>query len=124
MNLNQLKHFYMVCVYGSLSEASKHLYISQPSLSSSIKLLEKEFGVSLFNRRYIGMELTTEGKRLFEMCKDILCCVAIGKITSGICLKYFVLHYYPIVFPQLPVFFCRDSIYAILYKFKIFMNMT
>ncbi len=72
MNLNQLKHFYAVCEYGSLSEASEHLYISQPSLSSSIKLLEKEFGVSLFNRRYKGMELTTEGKRLFEMTRDIL----------------------------------------------------
>ena len=72
MNLNQLKYFYEVCVCGSLSEASKYLYISQPSLSSSIKSLEKEFGVSLFNRRYKGMELTTEGKRLFEMCKDIL----------------------------------------------------
>ena len=72
MNLNQLKHFYTVCIYGSLSEASEHLYISQPSLSSSIKLLEKEFGVSLFNRRYKGMELTTEGKRLFEMSTDIL----------------------------------------------------
>lgn len=72
MNLNQLKYFYAVCIYGSLSVASECLYISQPSLSSSIKSLEKEFGVSLFNRRYKGMELTTEGKRLFEMCKDIL----------------------------------------------------
>lgn len=72
MNLNQLKYFYTVCIYGSLSVASEYLYISQPSLSSSIKSLEKEFGVSLFNRRYKGMELTTEGKRLFEMCKDIL----------------------------------------------------
>lgn len=72
MNLNQLKYFYTVCIYGSLSEASEYLYISQPSLSSSVKLLEKEFGVSLFKRHYKGMELTTEGKRLFEMCKDIL----------------------------------------------------
>jgi len=72
MNLNQLKYFYTVCTDGSLSAAAEHLYISQPSLSSSIKSLEKEFGVSLFNRRYKGMELTTEGKRLFEMCKDIL----------------------------------------------------
>lgn len=72
MNLNQLKYFYTVCIQGSLSSASECLYISQPSLSSSIKSLEKEFGVSLFNRRYKGMELTTEGKRLFEMCKDIL----------------------------------------------------
>lgn len=72
MNLNQLKYFYVVCIYGSLSAASEYLYVSQPSLSSSIKGLEKEFGVSLFNRRYKGMELTAEGKRLFEMCKDIL----------------------------------------------------
>lgn len=72
MNLNQLKYFYTICIYGSLSVASEYLYISQPSLSSSIKSLEQEFGVSLFNRRYKGMELTAEGKRLFEMCKDIL----------------------------------------------------
>lgn len=72
MNLNQLKYFYTVCMYGSLSDASEYLYISQPSLSSAIKSLETEFGVSLFNRRYKGMELTTEGKVLFEMCKDIL----------------------------------------------------
>ena len=72
MNLNQLKYFYTVCIHGSLSSASEYLYISQPSLSASIKSLEKEFGVSLFNRRYKGMELTAEGKRLFEMCKDIL----------------------------------------------------
>lgn len=72
MNLNQLNYFYTVCMCGSLSEASKQLYISQPSLSSSIKSLEKEFGVSLFSRHYKGMELTTEGRRLFEMCKDIL----------------------------------------------------
>ncbi len=72
MNLNQLKHFYAVCVHGSLSAACESLYISQPSLSSSIKALEKEFGVSLFNRRYKGMELTAEGKRLFEMCRDVL----------------------------------------------------
>ncbi len=72
MNLNQLKYFYTVCVYGSLTEASEVLYISQPSLSSSIRALEEEFGVMLFNRRRKGMELTSEGKMLFEMCKDIL----------------------------------------------------
>lgn len=72
MNLNQLKYFYATCIYGSLSEAAEYLYLSQPSLSASIKALEKEFGISLFNRRYKGMELTAEGKQLFEMCKDIL----------------------------------------------------
>ncbi len=72
MNLNQLKYFYTVCVHGSLSDASEYLFISQPSLSSAIKALEDEFGVSLFIRRHQGMELTKEGKVLFEMCQDIL----------------------------------------------------
>lgn len=72
MNLNQLKYFYTVCIYGSLSDASEYLYISQPSLSSAIKSLENEFGVSLFTRCHEGMKLTPEGKVLFEMCEDIL----------------------------------------------------
>lgn len=72
MNINHLKYFYAVCLYGTLSDASEYLYISQPSLSSAIKSLEREFGVQLFNRRHKGMELTAEGKMLFEMSKDIL----------------------------------------------------
>ena len=64
MNLNQLKYFYAVCEHGSLSDAAEYLYISQPSLSASIKALEKEFGVTLFSRRHQGMELTKEGKEL------------------------------------------------------------
>lgn len=72
MNLNQLKYFYAICIYGSLSDTSEYLYISQPSLSSAIKALENEFGVVLFNRHHKGMELTSEGKVLFEMCKEII----------------------------------------------------
>ena len=72
MNINQLKYFYAVCIYGTLSDASQYLYISQPSLSSAIKSLEKEFGIPLFYRRHKGMELTAEGKMLFELSKDVL----------------------------------------------------
>lgn len=72
MNLNQLKYFYKVCVCGSLSEASEHLYVSQPSLTSAIKALENEFGVVLFNRTHSGMKLTDEGKILFNSCKELL----------------------------------------------------
>ena len=72
MNLNQLKYFYTVALYGSYSEASEYLYISQPSLSSAIKSLEEEFGVTLFKRHYRGVKPTAEGRILFEKCKDIL----------------------------------------------------
>ena len=53
MNLNQLKYFYTVCIYGSLSDAAEYLYISQPSLSSAIKALENEFGVSEKARSFL-----------------------------------------------------------------------
>ena len=72
MNLNQLKYFYAVCICGSLTEAAEHLYISQPSVSSAIKALEKEFGISLFKRTHAGMQLTPEGKVLFEASKELL----------------------------------------------------
>lgn len=72
MNMNQLKYFYKVCLCGSLSEAAEHLYISQPSLSSAIKSLEKEYGITLFSRTHSGMQLTAEGKVLFESCRELL----------------------------------------------------
>lgn len=72
MNLNQLKYFHAVCTFKSLSLASEHLYISQPSLSNSLKALENEFGVTLFKRHHHGMELTNEGKLLFNMCTGFL----------------------------------------------------
>lgn len=72
MNLNHLKYFYKVCLCGSLTEAAEHLYISQPSVSSAIKSLENEFGISLFKRTHSGMQLTPEGKVLFEACKELL----------------------------------------------------
>ena len=72
MNLNHLRYFYKVCLCGSLSEASEHLYITQPSLSSAIKSLENEFGVVLFCRTHAGMELTSEGKMLFNSCSELL----------------------------------------------------
>ncbi len=72
MNLNQLKYFYTVCTYGSLSDASEHLHISQPSLSSAIKALESEFGVVLFTRSHYGMTLTSEGKMLLDLCRNLL----------------------------------------------------
>jgi len=72
MNLVQLKYFQAICSYGSVSEASEYLYISQPSLSNAIKELEKEFGVALFNRCHKGMALTKEGEKLFELSSKLL----------------------------------------------------
>lgn len=72
MNFIKLKYFNAVCQFQSISVAADFLHISQPSLSSAIKELESEFGVSLFSRHYRGVSLTPEGQVLYDFSKDIL----------------------------------------------------
>ena len=72
MNLTKLKYFMAVCSQGSLSNASEYLHISQPTLSSVIKELEREYGVSLFMRHKSGMELTREGDILYKLAEDLI----------------------------------------------------
>lgn len=72
MNINQLKYFHAVAAYHTVSIAAQHLYISQPSLSSAISSLEREFAVPLFYRRYNGMFLTPEGTKLYNSTKELL----------------------------------------------------
>lgn len=72
MNFTKLKYFNAVCRCQSVSEAAEYLHVSQPSLSSAIKELENEFGVSLFSRHYRGVSLTSEGQVLYNLSQDIL----------------------------------------------------
>ncbi|MDO5563800.1 MAG: LysR family transcriptional regulator [Eubacteriales bacterium] len=65
-HLNNYKVFYEVAKYENLSHASKILFISQPAVSKSINILEKDLGVKLFTRSVKGVDLTNEGKLLFE----------------------------------------------------------
>lgn len=71
MNLIQLRYFQTVCACGNMTQAADLLKVSQPSLSSAIQALEKEFGVVLFIRQYRGMELTAEGERLLKMSRSL-----------------------------------------------------
>ena len=72
MNLIQLKYFQAVCKHQSVSAAAEALYISQPTLSTAIKELEREFGVSLFRRHHRGMILTEEGSELLKHSERLL----------------------------------------------------
>lgn len=70
-----LKHAqYMVTVYqeGSITNAAKKLFISQPSLSQMIKLVETNLGTSIFNRQTDPISLTYAGERYIEAAKKIL----------------------------------------------------
>lgn len=72
MTLLQLKYFVSVCDHGSLSHASKVLYVTQPALSSAITHLEKEYNIKLFERKSNTMILTKDGEFFYEKAKSIL----------------------------------------------------
>ena len=73
VNLELYRVFYTVAKCGSLTRAAEELYISQPAVSQSIKQLESQLGVSLFNRTHRGMELSAQGgKVIFHKVEEAL----------------------------------------------------
>ncbi len=62
----------MVAEKGTISEASKALFISQPSLTASIKELEKEMQITIFNRTNKGVFLTNEGDEFLGYARQVL----------------------------------------------------
>lgn len=68
-NLSQYKIFYEVAKAGNISRAAKELYISQPAISKSISKLEDSLEVTLFTRNSRGVQLTEEGKLLYNHTK-------------------------------------------------------
>ncbi|NIK76836.1 DNA-binding transcriptional LysR family regulator [Paenibacillus castaneae] len=66
INYELYKVFYWAAKTGSLSNAAKSLFITQPSVSHAIKQLEESFGVTLFYRNSKGVSLTQEGATLYS----------------------------------------------------------
>ena len=62
----------MVAKKGSLTEAAKELYISQPSLTKSIKELEKEVGILIFDRTNKGISVSKEGEIFLGYARQVL----------------------------------------------------
>ena len=60
MTLQQLRYVTTIANIGSISEAAKRLFVSQPSLTKAIKELEKEMGITIFDR-------TNKGHQRFGM---------------------------------------------------------
>jgi len=60
MTLQQLKYVIKTVECGSISEAAKQLYISQPSLSNAIKEIEAELGIEIFSRSAKGIALSID----------------------------------------------------------------
>jgi len=71
MKLHQLKYFIEVVSSGSINEAARRLYISQPTLSKAIRELEKEVGFTLFTRTSTGISLSQDGAEFLSYARQI-----------------------------------------------------
>ena len=72
MTLQQLKYVTTIANIGSISEAAKRLFVSQPSLTKAIKELEKEMGITIFDRTNKGITVSKEGERFLGYAHQVL----------------------------------------------------
>ena len=72
MTLLQLKYIVTIAAAGTISEAAKQLFISQPSLTSSVKELESELGITVFRRTNRGVTLTAEGEEFLGYARQVI----------------------------------------------------
>ncbi len=71
MTLQQLKYAIEIADSGSMNEAAKKLFISQPSLSGAIKELENELGFEIFIRSTKGMIISSEGEEFLGYARQV-----------------------------------------------------
>lgn len=72
MTLQQLKYVITVAETGTITEAAKRLFISQPSLTNAIHELEKEMNIVIFNRTNKGISLSKEGEIFLGYARQVL----------------------------------------------------
>lgn len=72
MNILHLKYAVEIARVGSLSQAAQNLFLAQPNLSRSIKELESDIGIKIFERSVKGMKITPDGEEFIGYAKEIL----------------------------------------------------
>lgn len=72
MNMKQAMYFKTIAQYGTITAAAKQLYISQPSLSQTLRQIEDEAGTPLFDRSTSPFHLTYAGERYLKAVEAML----------------------------------------------------
>ena len=72
MTLQQLKYILAISATGSMNKAAEQLYVSQPSLTSSVQELEKEIGIKIFHRSGRGVTLTNDGAEFIQYARQVV----------------------------------------------------
>lgn len=71
MTLQQMNYVIVISETGSFNKAAEILYVAQPSLTSAIKELEKETGITIFNRSGKGVTLTSDGTEFLLYARQV-----------------------------------------------------
>lgn len=71
MTLQQILYIITISDHGSMNKAAEALYISQPTLTSAVKELEKEVGINIFRRSGKGTVPTSEGKEFLTYARQL-----------------------------------------------------
>ena len=69
MNINQIKYVLAIANSSSMREAASRLFVSQPALSASVRELEEELGIIIFERTNKGISLTDAGREFITYAK-------------------------------------------------------
>lgn len=72
MTLQQLRYIIAIEKYASFNKAAKSLYISQPSISATVRDLEEELGIAIFRRTKKGITLTPDGQELLKYAYQMI----------------------------------------------------
>lgn len=72
MRIQQLEYLETIVKTGSINEAAKQLYLTQPSLSNAIKELEQEMGIQILLRSKLGVSLTDDGREFMIYARQVL----------------------------------------------------
>jgi len=72
MNIVQLKYVVETARVGSMSRASRNLFVAQPNLSRAVKDLEEELGITIFNRSTNGIVVTPDGEEFIRHAREIV----------------------------------------------------
>ena len=72
MTIQQLNYVITISEKGSLNKAAEVLYVTQPSLTSAVRELEKELGITIFNRGGKGVTLTNDGAEFIQYARQVV----------------------------------------------------
>ena len=72
MTLQQLRYLIAIAEHGSINAAAQNLYVSQSNLSTAVKEVERELGITIFTRSNRGVTLTNDGTELLGYARQVV----------------------------------------------------